>query len=222
MRADPAMLGVSQHAREGNDAYATIDERCVQHLDKVWPLRGRMFVEPMAGYGDLVWQVEQCGGILEWCGDLHKYPHQDPRIETGRDLFVDTTQWSHLLGVTIITNPPYSSLRATVRWLLEQAPSAWVVILCRASQLHVKAMRTHLIGGRLWGVAPLPFRPLWYPSEGKSGENPRHEYAWFIWCPLWAINGPPRLLFEPPPPQLLETPPQPTPEALWWKGLPRG
>ena len=58
------MLGAPVHERIKNDAYHTIDPRCIAHLDKVWPLRGREFIEPMAGYGQLLWDVEACGGVL--------------------------------------------------------------------------------------------------------------------------------------------------------------
>jgi hypothetical protein len=180
MSRDRAMLGAPIHEREPNDLYATIDGRCVDHLHKVWPLTSVMFVEPMAGFGDLIAQIELYGGILHDASDMHAYPDADPRIRTGVNVFEKPCQ---LGGVAIITNPPYTILRSVIRHLLTHAPRAWIIILCRASQLHVLDMRPSLEDRRFHGVAPLPFRPLWYVREPGNNAGPRHEYAWFIWSP---------------------------------------
>ncbi|MET0653689.1 MAG: hypothetical protein ABWY63_14355 [Hyphomicrobiaceae bacterium] len=223
MSRDRAMLGAPVHERIANDAYHTLDPRCIGHLDKVWPLKGRPFIEPMAGYGQLIWDIEGCGGILQYASDLYVYPDQDSRIVTGVNLFEPRHNWAEMANtMSIITNPPYSLLRPTVHHLLEVAPGAWLAILCRSSQLHVQAMQPMLTGGRLWGVAPLPFRPFWHHRSGEKSEGPRHEYAWFIWSPVWAISGPPRLLFVAPPSKpdpAYQSPLSPT--GQWWRDLPK-
>ena len=124
---------------------------------------------------------------------MHSYPGADPRIRTGVNVFEQPCQLS---PITIITNPPYTILRPVIRHLLGKAPKAWIVILCRASQLHVQDMRPALEDGRLHGVAPLPFRPLWYVREPGNNAGPRHEYAWFIWAPrsYYAFHHKPQIL----------------------------
>jgi hypothetical protein len=189
---DRGMLAATVYERAPNDLYATIDPRCVAYLNKVWPLRGRRFIEPMAGYGDLVREVEKHGGVLERASDYHTYPNQDARIEVDLD-----AMWiprNELLGRTMITNPPYSILRPVVEHFLRQAALEWLVILCRASQLHVQAMRPMLTSGQFHAVAPLPFRPIWFPNDAQKSRGPRHEYAWFIWQPRWGAEKEPHLL----------------------------
>jgi hypothetical protein len=190
---DPTMLRSANAARKPNDIYATIDTRCVAHLNKVFPLQGISFIEPMAGYGDLVKQIEHYGGSLEWAGDLIEHEGRDPRIIAPRDIF--DIPADDLLGATIITNPAFTNQRQIVRHFLNQKAVSWLVLLMRSSQMHVGDMQELLKGGRLYGVAPLPFRPRWFPLKSDS-QSPRHEYAWFIWRPRTPV-GLPKLLLAP-------------------------
>jgi hypothetical protein len=215
MRGDRAMLGSPAYSREPNDHYATIDPRCIEYLDKVWPLDGRHFVEPMAGYGDLIWQAEACGAILDYAADLKAYPGADKRIVAGVDLFTPPDWAIDVDDLCILTNPPFSDIQAVMEYLVNLTPKAWVVVLMRANQLHTRQMRPLLTGGRLWAYVPLPFRPMWHIGPGES---PRHEFAWYIWSPVWAISGPPRLLMDP-----IPFIPQRSPSISrrqWWKDLP--
>jgi hypothetical protein len=183
----------SVHARRPNDIYATIDKRCVAHLNKVWPLRGRTFVEPMAGYGDLIKQVESHGGRCEYASDLIDHPGADASIVEGRDIFAIPR--NEFLGKTVISNPPFAIQRPVIRYLLEQAALEWLVLLLRASQMHVADGQDLMTGGQLHAVVPLPFRPIWVPVSVQANIGPRHEYAWFIWQPRWGSERPPQLLF---------------------------
>jgi hypothetical protein len=189
-RLDKALLGKARHDRVFADFYGTVDGRCVEHLGRVFPLGGQAFVEPCAGQGHLVWQLEQHGAVLHRATDLYAHPERDPRIETGIDVFEDPPTGSEM----IVTNPPFDRLHAVTECLLQAAPEATLVLLTRASQVHVKAMR-RLFDHRFLAFVPLPFRPRWFSTGPTTG--PRHEYGWLIWRPasqLSPVTMQPRLL----------------------------
>ena len=187
MRTDRAMTQPSTYERVPADAYMTIDQRCVQHLDKVFPLHGVMFKEPCAGRGDLICALEGVGAILEVATDLHAYEGADRRIRTGIDVFKQPPRGpGH-----IITNPPYDVALDMSEWMLHEAPAAWLMVLLRASQAHVRTMRKLMAWHRFYGLAPLPFRPKWFVNGPAS---PRHDFSWFLWRPAHFDKQPPRLL----------------------------
>jgi len=183
----------SGFARRPNDIYATIDDRCVDHLNKVWPLRGRSYIEPMAGYGDLIKQIGKHGGRCEYASDLIDHPGRDPHIIPDVDVY-DIPR-NDFLGKTVITNPAFVNQRNLVRHFLDQAALEWLVLLLRSSQMHVRDMQPCLTSGQLYAVVPLPFRPIWVPLDVQKNRGPRHEYAWFIWQPRWGSERQPQLLF---------------------------
>ena len=185
--SDPAPLQPSNYARIPADAYFTIDARCVAHLDRVFPLHGVLFTEPCAGTGHLIDALEEVGAVLEVASDLHAYEGADPRIRPGIDVFTQPPRGpGH-----IITNPPYDCALAMVETMLHEAPAAWVIVLLRSSQAHVRAGRRLMQWHRFYGLAPLPFRPKWF---AKGPASPRHDFSWFIWRPVHFAKNPPRLL----------------------------
>ena len=187
MRSDHAMTQPSHYDRAPADAYMTIDRRCIEHLDKVFPLHGILFTEPCAGMGHLINHLEEAGAVLESASDLHTYEGGDARIRTGIDVFKQPPRGP----TTIITNPPYDCAVEMVEWMLHEAPAAWLMVLLRSSQAHVRAMRKLMAWHRFYGLAPLPFRPKWFVNGPAS---PRHDFSWFMWRPVHFAKHPPRLL----------------------------
>ena len=185
--SDPVPLQPSNYARAPADSYFTIDPRCVQHLDRVFTMSGKLFTEPCAGMGHMIHQLEEVGAVLESASDLHAYEGADPRIRTGIDVFVQPPRGPSC----VVTNPPYDCALAMVEHMLHEAPAAWVIVLLRSSQAHVRAGRRLMGWHRFYGLAPLPFRPKWFE---KGPASPRHDFSWFIWRPVHFTKNPPRLL----------------------------
>jgi len=187
VRSDIPMHKPSRFVRVPQEAYFTIDRRCVQHLDRVFPLSGIRFSEPCAGQGDMVKALEECGAVLEAATDLHWYEDADARIRGGIDVFQQPPRGA----TTIITNPPYDCALPMVEHMLHAAPAAWLMVLLRATQAHVRQGRELMTWHRFYGLAPLPFRPKWFVDGPHS---PRHDFSWFIWRPAHFQRQPPRLL----------------------------
>ena len=120
--------------------------------------------------------------MLEIASDLHAYDGADPRIQTGIDVF---THPPHGPG-HIVTNPPYLQAVEMIQHMLHAAPGAWVIVILRSSQAHIKPMRKLMAWHRFYGLAPLPFRPKWF--EGKV--SPRHDFSWFFWRPVHFAKNP--------------------------------
>lgn len=184
---DHVMLRPSRFERTPADAYFTIDWRCVQHLDRVFPLHGVLYKEPCAGMGHLMLALDEVGAICEAASDLHWYENADARIRGGVDVWLQPPKGpGH-----IITNPPYQNALEVVAHLLHNAPAAWLIVLLRASQAHVRLMRDLMKWHRFYGIAPLPFRPKWFE---KGPASPRHDFSWFIWRPVHFAKDPPLVL----------------------------
>jgi hypothetical protein len=168
----------SRFAKKERCAYDTIDPRAVaalrphiRHLTR--------FIEPCAGKGDLVRQLQAIG--LE-CVDQFDIA---PRSEAIRQQ--DALEWAAPWGegAPIITNPPFDwpQLGKLIRHFITQAPDVWLLLeanwahTLRAAPFLDHCPRIVSIGRLRW--------------EEGSRHSSTKDYAWYLFGRTHIAAGPP-------------------------------
>lgn len=183
---DPAMTG-SGEERIANDAYFTRDPQCVAKLAAYFNFKGVTVLEPCAGAGHMVRELERHGAtVIAWEKEI--YPDQPASIKVGRDFFKQ-----HYLpaGVElIVTNPPFDKPVPFIVHALHMLPNGHVAMLLRHEWMCGKGTKDQrqslLCDTRFKAYVPILGRPVWH-EEVKNG--PRHNYGWYIWGSIYHSGG---------------------------------
>ena len=179
---------ISGYTRIPFDAYHTIDKRAVIALNEVWSVAGKRILEPCAGKGCMMRDLEHKGAQVVGT-DLLAYPDADPRIVTPLNLF-DLTGFDIARNnvEAAVTNPPFKHVAEVTRHLLKIAPDSWVVILARAQFLFARKREDLYRSARFHALVPLPFRLNWFEHSLTAGTA---DHAWYLWRPAsWARIAP--------------------------------
>lgn len=178
MRADPAMAG-SGEERLPNDAYFTRDPQCVDRLAEFFDFQGMTVLEPCAGRGHMVADLQRHGAdVVAWEKEI--YSGQPLCIQVGRDFFKQKYLPDSV--EMIVTNPPFDRPAPFIRHALDMLPDGHVCMLLRHEWMCGKGTKDRrqelLCHHRFKAYAPILGRPVWYEERKAS---PRHNYGWFIW-----------------------------------------
>jgi hypothetical protein len=156
----------SRFARQPRDLYRTTDPRAVAALLPHLPPRSR-FVEPCAGAGDLVRQLEAAGHKCLDAFDI------EPLVPEVRQL--DALQWEVRPFVydRVITNPPYrwDLLSAMIPHFCDQATVSWLLLEstfmfnARSAPLLRRCRQIVTVG-----------RMKWFEETAHSSTK---DYCWF-------------------------------------------
>lgn len=157
----------SRYKRRRNDAYDTTDPAAVAPLLRFLGA-GTRFIEPCAGAGDLVQQLQAAGHLCAAAFDI------TPRADGIRQIDALSANWSAIDGEIIITNPPFSwpLLRDLILTFIGRAGMAWVLL--EADFAH----RKHSAGLLAHCAAIVSIGQIrWLPgSKHKSTKL----YAWYL------------------------------------------
>jgi hypothetical protein len=172
----------SRFARLPDDQYFTSDPRCIDQLDAHFPLYGLRVLEPAAGRGDMVRQLEGHGALVT-AFDRNNHAERRFDIVPHIDFLAFTASPKHRFDA-VITNPPYMLSDRFIEHALTILPEAWVFMLMRVQWISTPGTRHGGLRERLVshphyaGMLPLRFRPRFYGrGGGKEG------FAWFAWAP---------------------------------------
>ena len=163
----------SRFLKNTRNLYRTIEPRAVESLKKAARLRkGFKFIEPCAGYGDMVSHLVGIGGICVLASDIK--PERDDIVK--RDALTLTAA-DVPKGVMIITNPPFDvdMLHPMIEHFTSMADTVWLLLpvnwLCNQSS------RPYF--SRLRLIVPLGYRPKWYVKEdGDKKVGERRNFVW--------------------------------------------
>lgn len=159
----------SRYARRANDAYDTSDPGAVAPL-LPFLQPGTRFIEPCAGAGDLVRQLQAAGHVCAAAFDIA------PRAEGIEAIDAMSPRWSAVDGEIIITNPPYS--RPLVHDLIDtftgRAGLAWVLL--EADFAHRRCNARFMVRCRL--VLTIG-QIRWVPGTKHKSTK---LYAWYLFA----------------------------------------
>lgn len=170
----------SRYAKKDRCAYDTIDPRAVAALRPHIRSLTR-FIEPCAGKGDLVRQLQAIG--LECVDQFDIAPRADGIRQE------DALDWQGPLvnRQPIITNPPFDwpQLGHLIRHLITQAPTVW--LLLEASWAHTLRGAPFMAHcGRIVSIGRLRW-------EADSKHSSTKDYAWYLFGSAYISAGPPIL-----------------------------
>ena len=201
---DPAMLTNVNARRIENDAYYTIDGRCLDALMSAWFPDSLEVWEPACGVGHLSEGLKDFGCKV-YSSDIafEGYEYQDKV----RSLFCFKTMPAG--SRHIVSNPPFDKnvsadfIRHCIA--LAQQVNGSVAMLMRNEWDCAKGRRNLFQDHPAFHKkVVLNFRPKWffdYPKgtvdangEPMKNKSPRHNYSWFIWD--WSkTDHPPQIVY---------------------------
>lgn len=165
------------YVRIEHDRYFTRDQRCLAVLAEHFPFEGLHVLEPAAGEGDMVRQLQALGARVT-AFDVIPYPGI-PGID-----FMAYTPPAWASYDALVTNPPYALADRFIARALALYPTAWVFVMLRIQWISTPGTRAAGLRKQLTthphyaGMLPMRFRPKFFGAGGGIT-----GFAWFGWAP---------------------------------------
>lgn len=164
----------SDFDRIEKDFYRTIDKRAVSSL-LPFLTEGTRFIEPCAGYGDLMAELEKHGHHCVYACDNN--PLENPLWDNNRIIFGDAfcIDYNSLSYDVLITNPPWNRNdlhNMITHWIENSSKPIW--LLFDADWAHTKQSAYYI---KKWCTDIVSIgRLIWIPGTTMSGKD---NCAWY-------------------------------------------